>query len=185
MGFENFTQYAEEPSLSGAFDKFETYLFQKLNVLRLGVIQEVLENNQVKCSFVNKRLVRQNKDGSQEWAEYPPIYAQVWYMGSGATGINYPLQVGQPVLMFFADREIDSYLETGEISILQDLRMHDYNDCIVIPLYRPQPVENTLTIAANNIELTGTLTINGQPYLSHTHTNGNQGSPTGGVITGS
>ena len=39
------------------------------------------------------------------------------------------------------------------------------------------------TVEASNINLNGTLTINGQPYLSHTHSNGNEGNPTGGVIT--
>lgn len=39
------------------------------------------------------------------------------------------------------------------------------------------------TIEANNIDLDGTLTINGHSYLSHTHSNGNEGNPTGGVIT--
>lgn len=40
----------------------------------------------------------------------------------------------------------------------------------------------TVNVTGTNVNITGTLTINGQPYLSHTHSNGNEGSPTGGVI---
>lgn len=42
--------------------------------------------------------------------------------------------------------------------------------------------QSSITIDGGNVSITGTLTINGQAYLSHTHTNGNGGSPTGGVI---
>lgn len=41
----------------------------------------------------------------------------------------------------------------------------------------------SISISGGNVSITGTLTINGKAYLAHTHTNGNQGSPTGGVIS--
>lgn len=41
--------------------------------------------------------------------------------------------------------------------------------------------DNT-TIKASKINLNGQLYINNAEYLSHTHSNGNQGNPTGGVI---
>lgn len=40
----------------------------------------------------------------------------------------------------------------------------------------------SIKLDGGNVEITGTLVINGQTYTAHTHTNGNQGSPTGGVI---
>lgn len=39
-----------------------------------------------------------------------------------------------------------------------------------------------ITITDDKIDMTGTLVINGQVYTQHTHTNGNNGSPTGPVI---
>lgn len=51
--------------------------------------------------------------------------------------------------------------------------------------------ENSITVSNGNatiqlnggkITITGDLVINGQEYTAHTHTNGNQGNPTGGVI---
>jgi hypothetical protein len=41
---------------------------------------------------------------------------------------------------------------------------------------------NNVTISSSGIAINGTLTINGQAYMAHTHTNGNGGAPTGGVI---
>lgn len=40
----------------------------------------------------------------------------------------------------------------------------------------------SVVCSGSGVDITGTLTINGQAYMSHTHTNGNQGNPTGGVI---
>lgn len=40
----------------------------------------------------------------------------------------------------------------------------------------------SVVCSKSGVDITGTLTINGQAYMSHTHTNGNNGSPTGGVI---
>lgn len=43
--------------------------------------------------------------------------------------------------------------------------------------------QSSIKIEGGNVEITGTLVINGEDYLSHMHTNGNGGSPTGGVVT--
>ena len=42
---------------------------------------------------------------------------------------------------------------------------------------------STVKLDGGNVEITGTLIVNGQQYTAHTHTNGNEGNPTGGVIT--
>ncbi len=41
----------------------------------------------------------------------------------------------------------------------------------------------SVALSGSDVTITGTLSINGLAYVSHTHTNGNEGSPTGGVIT--
>ena len=41
---------------------------------------------------------------------------------------------------------------------------------------------NAVNISAETINLNGDVIINGQKYMAHAHTNGNEGSPTGGVI---
>lgn len=40
----------------------------------------------------------------------------------------------------------------------------------------------TITLEGDTININGNLIINGQSYIAHTHSNGNEGKPTGGVI---
>lgn len=40
----------------------------------------------------------------------------------------------------------------------------------------------TITLEGDTIKINGNLIINGQTYTAHTHSNGNEGNPTGGVI---
>lgn len=40
----------------------------------------------------------------------------------------------------------------------------------------------SITLSGGQVMINGTLIINGQPYLAHTHSKGHEGAPTGGVI---
>lgn len=40
----------------------------------------------------------------------------------------------------------------------------------------------TIVLAGGKVSITGDLIINGQPYKDHTHSNGHNGAPTGGVM---
>lgn len=42
---------------------------------------------------------------------------------------------------------------------------------------------SAVTVQGSSVDINGTLTINGMPYLAHTHGNGNAGAPTTGVIS--
>lgn len=177
----------------------------KLNCMRIGIIQEILEDNTVICSITNKKTLKTNHNGTQEVIEYPPIYAKVYYIGTGDFAINYPLAVGSPCLLLFNDREFYSFFQTGEISPLDTYRMHDLSDCICMPLSLQQHNENfrinnvngvieingdTVNISADTVNInadiinlnTPNLYINGKPYKAHSHSNGNQGANTGGVV---
>ena len=177
--------------------------FAKLNCMRIGLINEILPNNEVQCLITNKKLMGTNSDGTQIVRDYPPIYAKVWYMGSGENGIDYPLTIGTPCLLLFNDREFDSFFTTGQVSPLSDLRTHSLNDCICIPLFYASLNEDglqngdfniktngNLNITANTINLTANtiniqapnVIINGIKWEEHTHSNGNNGANTGGVV---
>ena len=201
---DNFNQLVNDPTIFSVIKAFQKETFAKLNVMRIGVIDEVLVDNEVRCSITNKKLLKTNPDGTSTWRDYPPIFAKVWYMGSGSSGIDYPLATDTPCLLLFNDREFTSYFNSKQISPLANTLMHDLSYCVCIPLYEPTTNANvniksatnlnltattalnltasTINFSASAVNITGTLTINGQPYLSHTHTNGNEGSPTGGVI---
>jgi hypothetical protein len=193
---DNFNQLVNDPTIFSVIKAFQAETFAKLNVMRIGVIDEVLADNEVRCSITNKKLLKTNPDGTSTWRDYPPIFAKVWYMGSGASGIDYPLTVGTPCLLLFNDREFTSYFDSGQVSPLANTLMHDLSYAVAIPLYQAVAgadfnikttgtlniVADTINLSASAVNITGTLTINGQPYLSHTHSNGNEGAPTGSVI---
>jgi len=193
---DNFNQLVNDATIFSVIKAFQAETFAKLNVMRIGVIDEVLADNEVRCSITNKKLLKTNPDGTSTWRDYPPIFAKVWYMGSGASGIDYPLTTGTPCLLLFNDREFTSYFDSGQVSPLANTLMHDLSYAVAIPLYqaiagadfniKTSGVLNinapTINLTASAVNITGTLTINGQPYLSHTHSNGNEGAPTGSVI---
>lgn len=150
---DNFNQLVNDPTIFSVIKAFQAETFAKLNVMRIGVIDEVLADNEVRCSITNKKLLKTNPDGTSTWRDYPPIFAKVWYMGSGASGIDYPLTTGTPCLLLFNDREFSSYFNSGQVSPLANTLMHDLSYCVCIPLY--QAVAGT----DFNIKTTGVLNI--------------------------
>ena len=167
--------------------------FARLNCMRIGLINQILPNNEVQCLITNKKLMGINKDGTQIVRDYPPIYAKVWYM----MGIDFPLEEQMTCLLLFNDREFDSFFATGQVSPLSDLRTHSFNDCVCIPFYRPVQDGNynieakTINLTAETINLNGSDTINinapnvminGIKWEDHKHGNGNQGQNTTGVV---
>ena len=63
-------------------------------------------------------------------------------MGDGF--ITLPNPVGSICLLFFMDRNIDAFLETGELYEPENTRLHDFSDCIAITTFSTlnNPIEN-------------------------------------------
>lgn len=192
---DNFNNFANVPSLMKILDMKQFETMAKINCMRIGIIQSV-NGLEAECLITNKKTIGINANGVSEVVEYPPITARIYYMGNSENNINYPLLQGQPCLLLFNDREFTSYFETGEVSTCATDELHTLNYAICIPLAQPTQDGNfniittgnlninadTINLTANTININGTLIINGQSYTSHTHSNGNQGNPTGGVI---
>ena len=51
---------------------------------------------------------------------------------SGGAYINMPISVGDPCLLLFNDREIDTWFATGQVTYPQNSRTHDLNDAFVL-----------------------------------------------------
>lgn len=192
---DNFNNFANVPSLMKILDMKQFETMAKINCMRIGIIQSV-NGLEAECLITNKKTIGINANGVSEVVEYPPITAKIYYMGNSENNINYPLLQGQPCLLLFNDREFTSYFETGEVSTCATDELHSLNYAICIPLAQPTQDNNfniittgnlninadTINLTANTININGTLIINGQPYLNHTHSNGNMGNPTGSVI---
>ena len=180
-----------------------------INCMRIGVVQEFYpENLTVQVRLVDKKLMGLNPDGSQILEEYPPIYAKVCYCNPFCT---FPLTQGMECILLFNDRELETWFINGGSNIQSYPRMHDLTDAIAIVGIRslPQMIQiltdclhlfygtsslqlkeseadifsGTINLQADTVNINGNLIINGQAYTAHTHSNGNDGAPTGSVLT--
>lgn len=182
---------------------------QKLNCMRIGIIKEFYPNSlTVKVLIANKKVIGQNSDGTQKVRDYAPIIAKVCYANPFCT---FPITEGMECILLFSDREIESWFINGSVNPRGYERMHDLTDAVAIVGIRslPQMItiltdclnlfygnssfnlqtdaanlnSATITLQGDTININGNLVINGQAYTAHTHSNGNNGSPTGGVIS--
>lgn len=79
--------------------------------------------------------------------------------GAGGGHITLPNPVGTYCLLLFMDRNIDSFLETGEQYVPETSRMHDFTDCVAITTFKTlaNPIGdydiNAITISYQNTTL--------------------------------
>lgn len=68
----------------------------------------------------------------------------IFYGLNGDCHITLPNPVGSICLLFFMDRNIDAFLETGEMYEPENTRMHDFSDCIALTTFSTlnNPIEN-------------------------------------------
>lgn len=68
----------------------------------------------------------------------------IFYGLNGDCHITLPNPEGSICLLFFMDRNIDNFLETGEMYEPDNTRLHDFSDCIAITTFSTlnNPIEN-------------------------------------------
>lgn len=197
-----FQTLSTTPNSINSIDTATKSLAQNFDCVRIGIIQDFFpENLTASVLIVNKYLKNLNADGTQNVMDFPLIYAKVCYCSPFET---FPLKQGDECLLLFSDREIESWFINGGVNPEKYPRMHDKTDAIAICGLRSLPnminilqnclnlfygnsniaiADNSVTINSQTINLNGKVVINGQQYTAHKHSNGNQGNPTGGVIT--
>ena len=121
------------------------------------------------------------------------------------------LKEGDRGIVRFFDDDIDLYRTSGVIAESSEVKVHDINDNIFEIGFYPDTEnyvypdgdivvgtkagalislkDNNINISGGNITITGSsvnlgnnTTIDGKVFLEHTHSNGNQGANTGGVV---
>ncbi len=65
-------------------------------------------------------------------------------LGAGGGHITMPNPVGTICLLLFLDRNMDSFMLTGEQHLPDTSRMHDFTDCVALTTFRTlaNPIEN-------------------------------------------
>lgn len=190
------------PSWIQTLDGVKRQTGYELNCMRIGIVQTFYpEDLTVDVQIANKKTLNLNADGTQNVTDFPVVRAKVVYCNPYET---FPIYAGDECVLLFADRELESWFINGEVNAEGYPRMHSITDCTAIFGIRSLPkmiqiltnclhlfyggsdiqiADNEININAPTININGRLIINGLPYDDHTHTNGHNGAPTGGVIT--
>lgn len=204
-----FSQYSLPADLTQTLQTSGSKTAAQINCMRIATVIEFYpENLTAQVKLVDKKLMGLNPDGSQILREYPSIYAKVCYCNPFET---FPLTQGMECILLFNDRELETWFINGGSNIQAYPRMHDLTDAVAIFGIRSLPMmidiltdclhlfygnsslqlkeaqtdlnSSTINLAGDTININGNLIINGEAYTAHTHSNGNEGNPTGGVIT--
>ena len=199
----------EELSLTGVLDFFQKQLFIKLEkVAPAQIISYDAQTNRAVVQVLNYSVTTSGEKIQRKPLEDIPVSV----FGGSLFGLRFPIKTGDLGFIIAADCNISVFKKVLQLFTPASYQRHKYKDGVFFPLIingftvakedeeaviltsidgatsiKLTSTEITLaspSVVANatDINLNGVLTINGEPYLSHTHSNGNEGNPTGGVI---
>lgn len=171
-----------------------------LRVAAPGIIQSVDYGRQT-CTVQLAIRERLNHEGDLEWVDIPilPDVPFFVYSGGGYC-LTLPVAPGDECLVVFGDSCMDAWWQNGGVQNQADHRRHDLSDGFAIVGFRSQPnvvggfssgsamLRNAsgsayIEIAGDAIHIqSGGTTIDGVPFMGHTHSGVESGgSSTGGV----
>lgn len=142
-----------EPTFNDLMIMAQNNIMARTNCHNVGRIIEFDKTTQT-CTVQIMQL-KQFFDKTMAAAPITDVPLIIYGMGDGF--ITLPDPVGSICLLFFMDRNIDAFLETGELYEPDNTRLHDFSDCIAITTFSTlnNPIENyddtAITIAYKNI----------------------------------
>jgi hypothetical protein len=147
------------------------------------------------------RELYEDEEGASQSEDLPPIHrVPVVFPGGGGFRVTFPIQVGDIVLLVFADKSIDAWLASGGTTNPAPGRSHDLADAIAIPglhnfkTPRANAPDDTMSVGSDTgatIEFTGDeiqaggtaalalaseLNALRSAYKTHTHADPSSGS---------
>lgn len=132
-----FNQLANKPTLFNTIANAEQKSALDLMCCRIGIVQKFYPDDlTVDVLIVNKKTMGLNSDGSQVVQDWAKINAKICYCNPFET---FPIKEGDECLLFFSDREIESWFINGNTNPLAHSRMHDETDCIAVLGLRSLP----------------------------------------------
>lgn len=193
---------ADVQDTTGLLDFFQKNVFQKLEKVAPAQVVSYDRNiNRAVVQVLNYSVTSTGNKAQRKPLEDIPVSV----FGGGGFCLGFPIKAGDIGILISCDCDISVWKKLLSVFTPATEQKHRYKNGIFFPLIINgftlsandtnavvlSSVEGTSSIAVtntsvsiktSNIDLTGVLTINGQPYLSHTHTNGHDGAPTGGVV---
>lgn len=115
-------------------------IMSRLNCHNIGRILEFDKDTQT-CTI---ELMQIKQFGEQFITPAPITDVPLIILGTNNAHITMPEPVGTICLLLFMDRNIDTFLETGEQYVPATGRMHDFTDCIALATFKTlvKPIQN-------------------------------------------
>ena len=112
----------------------------RLNCHNIGRIEEFDAQTQ-RCTV---QLMQIKQFNNEYITPVPLTDVPLIMLGAGNGHITMPNPVGTICLLLFLDRNIDTFLETGEMYSPDTTRMHDFSDCVALTTFKTlaNPIQN-------------------------------------------
>ena len=171
------------PTLSDLIDLRINLAMTGFNCVSIGTIQAFDPQTLTVIISINyKKLVKDaalaenNIDSVDKIEDYPLLVScPVMFLRGGAARLTFPIAAGDPCLILFCDREIDTWFRTGVTTTPQSERIHSLTDAIAIPgissladIYKTSISEwdALVTYSLNDL-----VSLNGKIYKSLSNSN--------------
>lgn len=159
-------QNTQTPNLNDFIDARVQRMMASMACVGIGTIQSFNATQQTASVSMNyKRILKgaamaeNNIDTVDVIKDYPILVkVPVVFLGGGAGRLTFPVTQGDPCVLFFNDRDMDTWIETGiAINPPNSERMHSMTDAIALVGIRSNanPLSDFNTIIASLIDKTG------------------------------
>lgn len=136
-----------KPNFNDVLNRTKSDIFFNLNCVQVGSI--ISYNPAKNTASIQIAMKRQMPTG--EVSIYPPLQdCPVVVMSGGKSFISLPIKPGDPCLVFFNDRDIDTWWATGETNVPATSRAHSLSDGFALVGIRNQ---------SNKLDLNDTIVL--------------------------
>ena len=117
------------PNLRTLLEDLKVEIFSTLNCIQIGKIEKITAPQQtVEITIQIKRV---SEDGTS--IIYPVLAdCPFFVLQGGGAYIDMPIQIGDPCIILFNDRNLDNWWKTGTVMNPADYRKHSFSDAIAI-----------------------------------------------------
>lgn len=125
---------------NGVLELSQDAIMSRLNCHNIGRILEFDKETQT-CTI---ELMQIKQFGERLLPPAPLVEVPLIILGTNSAYITMPDPTDTICLLLFMDRNIDSFLQTGEQYVPETGRMHDFTDCIALATFKTlvNPIQN-------------------------------------------
>lgn len=117
--------------LNDTMNLSQSAIMSRLNCHNIGKIIEFDKTTQT-CTV---QLMQLKQFGNTTYTPAPLTQVPLIIYGQGSAYITLPDPVDSICIVMFLDRNIDSFMQTGEMYTPDTTRMHDFSDCVALTTF--------------------------------------------------